>query len=101
MPNTIWDKVGQDYDVYGEDYNTARVADGLKEAGFRVELNGSGVPTVICVNLDDMNKVGDFPLWLTVGVEVRKHPFARAILAASFASPLLAKLRQRNIYYHS
>ena len=28
----------------------------LKDAGFRVELNGSGVPTVICVNLDDMNK---------------------------------------------
>ena len=51
--------------------------------------------------LDDMNEVGDFPLWLTMGIEVRKHPFARAILAASFASPLLAKLRQRNIYYHS
>ena len=28
----------------------------LKDAGFRVELNGSGVPTVVCVNLDDMNK---------------------------------------------
>ena len=28
----------------------------LKEAGFRVELNGSGVPTVVCVNLDEMDK---------------------------------------------
>ena len=28
----------------------------LKEAGFRVELTGSGVPTVICVNLDEMDK---------------------------------------------
>ena len=28
----------------------------LKDAGFRVELNGSGVPTVICLNLDEMDK---------------------------------------------
>ncbi len=28
----------------------------LKDAGFRVELNGSGVPTVVCVNLDEMDK---------------------------------------------
>ena len=28
----------------------------LKEAGFRVEMSGSGVPTVICANLADMDK---------------------------------------------
>ncbi len=28
----------------------------LKDAGFRVEMNGSGVPTVVCANLDDMDK---------------------------------------------
>ncbi|MBQ3795286.1 MAG: hypothetical protein II842_03205 [Butyrivibrio sp.] len=28
----------------------------LKEAGFRVEMNGSGVPTVVCANLDEMDK---------------------------------------------
>ena len=28
----------------------------LKDAGFRVELNGSGVPTVVCVSVDDMDK---------------------------------------------
>ena len=28
----------------------------LKDAGFRVEMNGSGVPTVICVSVDEMDK---------------------------------------------
>ncbi len=28
----------------------------LKDAGFKVELNGSGVPTVVCANVDDMDK---------------------------------------------
>ncbi len=28
----------------------------LKDAGFRVELNGSGVPTVVCGSVDDMDK---------------------------------------------
>ena len=28
----------------------------LKDAGLRVELNGSGVPTVICANVEDMDK---------------------------------------------
>ena len=28
----------------------------LKEAGFRVELNGSGVPTVICQKPEDIDK---------------------------------------------
>ena len=28
----------------------------LKDAGFRVEFNGSGVPTVICNHLEDMDK---------------------------------------------
>ena len=28
----------------------------LKDAGFRVEFNGSGVPTVICAHVEDMDK---------------------------------------------
>ena len=44
---------------------------------------------------------GSDTLWLALAFEIRKLPFARAIMAASFASPLLAKLQQRNIYYHS
>lgn len=28
----------------------------LKDAGFRVEFNGSGVPTVVCMRLEDMDK---------------------------------------------
>ena len=28
----------------------------LKDAGFRVEMNGSGVPTVVCANVDEMDK---------------------------------------------
>ena len=28
----------------------------LKEAGFRVEISGSGVPTVICTDPEDINK---------------------------------------------
>ena len=28
----------------------------LKEAGFRVEMNGSGVPTVVCIKTDDIDK---------------------------------------------
>ncbi|SFD01337.1 hypothetical protein [Butyrivibrio sp. YAB3001] len=28
----------------------------LKDAGFKVEFNGSGVPTVVCPRLEDMDK---------------------------------------------
>ncbi len=28
----------------------------LKEAGYRVEMNGSGVPTVVCAGTEDMDK---------------------------------------------
>ena len=28
----------------------------LKSAGYRVEMNGSGVPTVVCPRLEDMDK---------------------------------------------
>ncbi len=28
----------------------------LKDAGLRVEMNGSGVPTVVCATADDMSK---------------------------------------------
>jgi len=43
---------------------------------------------------------GDYSLWLETGKELRKHLFARAQLAASFASPLLEPLQNRVIILH-
>lgn len=43
---------------------------------------------------------GDYTLWLRTATELRKNPFARAIMAASFASPLLELLQHRVIILH-
>lgn len=43
---------------------------------------------------------GDYDLWLRTATELRKNPFARAIMAASFASPLLELLQHRVIILH-
>lgn len=43
---------------------------------------------------------GDYNLWLRTATELRKNPFARAIMAASFASPLLELLQHRVIILH-
>lgn len=43
---------------------------------------------------------GDFDLWLRTATELRRNPFARAIMAASFASPLLELLQHRVIILH-
>ena len=47
--------------------------------------------------LANIKSEGSEELWLTLAEEVRKLPFARAMLAASFASPLIEKLGQRII----
>ena len=47
-----------------------------------------------------LQKSGSEEAWLSAAAKVREMPFARAMLAASFASPLLEKLRHRNIYVH-
>lgn len=38
--------------------------------------------------------------WLELAAQVRTYPFARFMLAVSFASPLLSKVSHRNIYSH-
>lgn len=44
---------------------------------------------------------GSEATWTDVAVKARRMPFARSMLAASFASPLLEKLQHRVIYYHN
>ena len=51
--------------------------------------------------LASLKSEGSEALWLSMARQLRKLPFARAFMAASFASPLLHKMLQRNIYYHS
>jgi len=38
--------------------------------------------------------------WLSPAALVRAYPFARCLLAASFAAPLLSRLEHRNIFMH-
>lgn len=47
-----------------------------------------------------LREQGDYDLWLQTAAELRKNPFARALLAASFASPLLEPLQHRVILLH-
>ncbi len=43
---------------------------------------------------------GDFYTWKNYAIEVRKNMFARFLLSASFASPLLEKLNHRVFFTH-
>ena len=43
---------------------------------------------------------GSEAVWMESAVKLRRMPFARAMLAASFAAPLLEKLQHRVIYFH-
>ncbi len=43
---------------------------------------------------------GSEETWMDAAVKLRRMPFARAMLAASFAAPLLEKLQHRIIYFH-
>lgn len=47
-----------------------------------------------------LRESGDYDLWLKTAEEIRKMPIARAILAASFASPLLKIMKHRIIILH-
>ena len=51
--------------------------------------------------LEHLHEKGDREAWLEMAAKARTMPFARAMLAASFASPLLHPLQHRNIYYHN
>ena len=50
--------------------------------------------------LEHLHSNGNERSWLETAAKVRALPFARAMLAASFASPLVFPLQHRNIYYH-
>ena len=43
---------------------------------------------------------GDYDLWLETAAELRKEPFSRILMAASFASPLLEWLQNRVVIVH-
>lgn len=60
------------------------------------------------IDLDDEGEIteafsirGELAEWMKVAVEIRKQPFARFVLAASFAAPLLKIFKNRNfmIYF--
>ena len=51
--------------------------------------------------LEHLKTSGSEELWMQMADKVRTLPFARAMLAASFASVLLYPLQHRNIYYHA
>ena len=51
--------------------------------------------------LEHLHTAGSEQVWLDMAAKVRTMPFARAMLAASFASPLVYPLQHRNIYYHN
>ena len=55
------------------------------------------------VDIDDDGEIteafemaGDYAEWISTAREVRKHPFARFVLSASFAAPLLKIFSNRN-----
>ena len=50
--------------------------------------------------VDSLNECGSFDVWMQMALELRKETFARAILAASFVSPLLELLQMRVIILH-
>lgn len=51
--------------------------------------------------LEHLKTAGSEDAWMEMAVKVRTMPFARSVLAASFASVLLHPLQHRNIYYHA
>ena len=63
-----------------------------------VSLQGDGGETENI--LSALKESGLEEVWIATAEKVRQMPFARAIMAASFASPLLEKLHQRIIYVH-
>ena len=50
--------------------------------------------------LEGLHTRGSEEAWMALATQARSYPWARLMLAASFASPLLNKLPHRNIYLH-
>jgi len=50
--------------------------------------------------IEALHTHGSEEAWMDLAAQVRAYPFARCMLAVSFASPLLHKLSHRNLYVH-
>ena len=50
--------------------------------------------------VEAMHTHGSEERWLELAKVVREYPYARLMMAAAFASPLIVKLSHRNIYVH-
>lgn len=75
----------------GDEFYPYAMEDGLSLQG------DGGEPENI---LSALKESGLEETWLATAEKVREMPFARTIVAASFASPLLEKLHHRNIFIH-
>ncbi|MBR2087194.1 MAG: DUF927 domain-containing protein [Oscillospiraceae bacterium] len=64
--------------------------------GIAAQTDGSETERILAA----LHTAGSEAIWLDTAANLRTLPFARAMLAASFASPLLKKLQHRIIYFH-
>ena len=68
--------------------------------GTREEVRFANIGNDAVYLLTAMHSEGQEEVWMDMAGQVRTYPFARCILAASFAAPLLKLLSRRNIYLH-
>ena len=64
--------------------------------GIAAQTDGSETERILAA----LESSGSEETWMSLAATLRMMPFARALLAASFASPLLEKLQHRVIYFH-
>lgn len=64
--------------------------------GIAAQTDGSETERILAA----LESSGSEDAWMSLAATLRTMPFARALLAASFASPLLEKLQHRVIYFH-
>ena len=64
--------------------------------GIAAQTDGSETERILAA----LESSGSEEAWMSLAATLRTMPFARALLAASFASPLLEKLQHRVIYFH-
>jgi primase-polymerase (primpol)-like protein len=64
--------------------------------GIAAQTDGSETERILAA----LESSGSEEAWMSLAATLRTMPFARALLAASFSSPLLEKLQHRVIYFH-
>ncbi len=64
--------------------------------GIAAQTDGSETERILAA----LESSGSEEAWMSFAETLRTMPFARALLAASFVSPLLEKLQHRVIYFH-